>query len=192
MRELLFLTGCFVLLAAAGCKKPPEAIGEKSGVNVIIEGGGEFPEFLAGRWKADKGGWEFVFERDGSISSAVIKDGTIEGKPGKGVTKTTFKQVGTVEYELGVWTVQYTPYNRELVVEVVVDYFKLDVGITTLEGKSRDSFIGPVSEEDGIWEAEWFSFPEHFVLLQKPQKIPFDPNNNPIDTLVFKKQNGAN
>jgi len=40
--------------------------GNESCVEVVIDGDGRFPGFLVGRWRADKGGWEIVFEPDGT------------------------------------------------------------------------------------------------------------------------------
>ncbi|MHC4098864.1 MAG: hypothetical protein ACYSU3_22755 [Planctomycetota bacterium] len=64
MQRLLVLLFCGLsVFQLGGCQGP------KSDVDVIIEGSGEFPEFLVGGWKADKDGWEFVFEPDGTISN---------------------------------------------------------------------------------------------------------------------------
>ena len=88
MKQLVVFAGFAVLLLGLwGCQNA------HSGVEVIIEGGGEFPEFLVGVWKADKNGWEFVFEPDGSISSAVISFGRVRMKPG---------EVTTVPMKMGV------------------------------------------------------------------------------------------
>jgi hypothetical protein len=74
----LFLT----LVTAGGCNRSRDSIDNGSisesdinevAVEVAVEGGGQFPEFLTGKWKADEGGWEFVFEPNGTISSAVIE-----------------------------------------------------------------------------------------------------------------------
>ena len=70
MNKILVTLGCAVLLSAlAGCQSPAA---NKSDVEVIIEGGGEFPLFLAGTWKADKNNWQLVFEPNGVISSAIV------------------------------------------------------------------------------------------------------------------------
>jgi len=78
MKRLLILLGCCVVLSClSGCHNGA------GGVEVIIDNGGEFPEFLVGRWVADGHGWEFVFEEDGKISSAVINFGRMTVTPGQ-------------------------------------------------------------------------------------------------------------
>lgn len=193
MKQLAVLAGCAVFLSGlAGCQRPAQTTPPVSGVEVIVEGGGEFPQFLVGTWKADKHGWEFVFEPDGTISSAVIDSGFIRVTPGKRVATIPMKEEGKGIYKLGQWTVQYSPDDRELAVEVVVDHFHIDLGPHALEGHSTDWFIGPVSEDSQIWEAQWFNFPKYIALTPEPNELSVDPNDNPRDTLVFRKQPKTN
>ena len=196
MKQLVVLVGCAVFLSGlAGCQRPAQTTPPVSGVEVIIEGGGEFPQFLAGTWKADKDGWEFVFERDGTISSAVIDSGMIRVTPSEKVATIAtrpLKDGGKGVYELGQWAVQYSPDNRELAVEVVVEHYNLNMGSFGLEGHSTDWFVGPVSEDSQMWEAEWFTFRKTTAWGPEPLEFPFDPNDNPIDTVVFRKQPETN
>ena len=193
MKQLLVLVGCAVVLSGlAGCQKPAQTTPLISGVEVIIDGGGEFPQFLAGTWKTDKHGWEFVFERDGTISSAVIDSGMIRVTPSKRVATIPLKGGGKGVYELGQWTVQYSPDNRGLSVEVVVEHYNLDMVSFGLKGHSTDWFVGPVSEDSQMWEAEWFTFRKSTVWGPEPLEFPFDPNDNPIETVVFRKQPETN
>lgn len=173
------LIGCFaVLLGIAGCQN----VG--SGVNVVIEGGGQFPPALAGRWKDREKNWEFVFEPDGTISSAVIDSGFIRVVPSKRIAKQPMK-VGKAVFKLGRWTVKYSPDSRELAVEVVVDFFHIDIGKTWLEGHRSDWFVGAVSEDYQTWQAEWISFPKFIAYIPQPRNLPTDPNNT-VD-LLFEK-----
>ena len=87
-----------MLIGLNGCKS------KGSGVNVIITGKGGFPEALVGRWKDNERGWEFVFEPDGTISSAVIDSGFIPVEPAKGIAKRPMR-IGEAVYKLGIWTV---------------------------------------------------------------------------------------
>ena len=181
MKQLVVLAGCAVFLVAlTGCQKA------NTGVNVVIEGGGEFPQSLVGRWKADKNRWEFVFEPDGTISSAVIDSGFITVIPGKPVHTVPTRMGGKAIYKLGQWTVQYSPGTRELAVEVVVDHFHIDMGPDWLQGNSSDWFIGTVSEDWQEWQARWISFPKYIAFTPEPSELPVDPNDT-ITELLFKK-----
>ena len=183
MKRLLVLLGCAVLLSAlAGCQNPNRA------VEVIIEGGGEFPEFLVGTWKADKDGWEFVFEPDGTISSAVISLGRIRVKPGQ---KTTLpmKKGGKGIFEPGQWLVHYAPAERELMVKISLENFYVQLGGGVLEGKSTDVFIGTISEDGNFWQADWTSFADYTAHTAKyPDfKMTEDPNYGHSQALTFEK-----
>ena len=57
----------------------------------IIDGDGRFPSFIAGTWRADRGGWEIVFEPDGKISSAVVSLGRVRIRPGQVTTTAEIK-----------------------------------------------------------------------------------------------------
>jgi hypothetical protein len=181
MKQLVLLAGCAVfLMGIAGCQNA------HTGVNVVIEGGGEFPQSLVGWWKADKNQWEFVFEPDGTISYAVIDSGFIKVKPSKRVHTVPTKKGGKAVYKLGTWTVQYSPDTRELAVEVVVDHLHIDMGPNWLEGTTRDWFVGTVSEDWQEWWAQWISFPKYIAYTPEPGELPVDPNDT-ITDLLFKK-----
>lgn len=185
MKQLFVLVVCAAILSGfLGCQNADNT------VQVTVEGGGQFPQFLVGTWKDDKYGWEFVFEPDGTISSAVIDVGKIRVTPSKRITTARLKGRGESVYKLGQWTVQYSPSVRELAVEVVVEYYRLtlDKQGRGLTGHSTDWFVGPVSEDSQRWEAEWFTFQKNILLSPEPSEFPFDPNDNPIDVLVFRKQ----
>ena len=186
MKQFLVLSffGIMVLLLS-GC----QGLIKEKPIEVIIEGDGQFPEFLVGRWKAEgKSGWEFVFEPDGTISSAVIDNGMVKVKPRDRITIIPMKMGGKGVYKLGQWTVQYTPDNRELAVEVVVKHFHLDMGPNALEGSSEDWFVGRISEDSQIWEAEWSSFPKYIAFTPEPNELTVDPEDYPRGTVVFRKQ----
>ena len=185
MRWLLVLAGCAVLAALVGCHSGG---GDKSGVEVIIEGGGEFPEMLAGGWK-NRGGWEIVFARDGKISSAVVIIGKVRIEPGR-TTVVPMKMGGEGTYEPGLWTVQYTPSTRELMVEIVVERINLEMGDGVLAGNLRDVFAGEVSEDYSQWRATWISFPEYVAYTPEPRELPVDPNTT-IEELLFTKEGEA-
>jgi hypothetical protein len=179
--SVLILLFCLFLII--GCqssiRKPP--------VNVIIEGGDSFPNFLAGKWVSDKG-WEFVFEPNGVISSAVIDNGMVNVRPATERIATIPMQMGGKGvYKLGQWTVQYSPDTRELAVEVVVEHFRLDMGSNALEGNSTDWFVGRVSEDWQVWEADWVSIPKYIALTPEPGELPVDAEDYPRGIIIFKK-----
>ncbi|NQT04011.1 MAG: hypothetical protein HQ580_18440 [Planctomycetes bacterium] len=181
---VLLICGFFVFLPG-GCQS---SVGSKSGVEVIIDGDGRFPEILAGRWKADKGGWEIVFEPDGKISSVVVSLGGVRMKPGQ-VTTTQMVLGGEGLFKPGKWTVQYSKERRELIVEIAIEHFRVELGDNVVQGKTRDYFVGSVSADGRLWWADRYKFPEYVVDTKKHPnyKLPFDPNDSPRESLVFQK-----
>ncbi|MHC4314904.1 MAG: hypothetical protein ACYSW3_20850 [Planctomycetota bacterium] len=167
MQRLLVLLFCGLsVFQLGGCQ------GSKSDVDVIIEGGGEFPEFLVGGWKADKDGWEFVFEPDGTISSVVVSLGRIRLKPGE-VTTVPMKMGGKGIYEPGEWIVHYVPAGRELMVRISL----------------KNLFAGPISQNGKVWQVEWTSFPDYVAHTPKHPNFPmFEKTDYGFSkTLIFEK-----
>ena len=187
MRRLLILLVCglSVLLLLSGCQGSAAC---KSGVDVIIEGGGEFPQFLVGKWKADKDGWEFVFEPDGTISSAVISLGRIRMKPGE-LTVIPMKMGGKGIFEPGEWMVHYAPAGRELTVKISLKNFYIELGKDVLEGESKDIFTGPISQDSKFWQVDWTSFPDYVAhTAEYPDfQMSEDPNYGISKTLIFER-----
>ena len=181
---VLLICGFFVFLPG-GCQS---SAGSKSGVEVIIDGDGRFPEILVGGWKADKGGWEIVFEPDGKISSVVVSLGGVRMKPGE-VATTQMVLGGEGFFQPGKWTVQYLQERRELVVEIVIEHFRVELGDNVVHGKTRDYFVGSVSADGRLWWADRYKFPEYVVDTKKHPnfKLPFDPNDSQRESLVFQK-----
>jgi len=175
-----------VVLTLAGCQNLSQ---NRANVEVLIDGDESFPAVMAGRWKDKSQGWEFVFEPDGSISSAVIYPlGKITVIPGQ-TTVVPMKKGGKGVYEPGKWFVQYSPKTRELAVEVVMKHFREEMGGGVLEGDIRDVFVGEVSEDYKYWRAEWISYPKYVVSTPnepEPQELPVDPNDT-ITELLFEQ-----
>jgi len=190
MKQLLVLAGFALLLSSlAGCQKANKGVDPappRGGVEVIIEGNGEFPEFLVGRWKADKDGWQFVFEPDGRISSAVIALGGVEMTPGK-VTRFPTLYGGKGIYKPGTWLVQYSPNTRELFVKVVIEHFYQDLGKHAIEGNITDMFIGPVWQNDDVWEADWFSLGKYVAYIPEPNEFYNATEPEFRKSLIFEK-----
>jgi len=194
MRRLLILLVCglFALAQLSGCqglgrdKSRVDPTPPKSGVEVIIEGGGEFPEFLVGRWKANEHGWKFVFQPDGTISSAVHTLGKVKLRPGQKTIR-RMKKGGEAIYEPGEWMVHYNPANRELTVAISLSNFYTELGDDVLEGKSDDLFVGKINEEGNIWETNWTSFYDYTAHTLEYPQVRMHPEHGESRTLVFEK-----
>jgi hypothetical protein len=175
----------YILLAAAlgGCRSSAG-----SSVEVIVDGDKKFPDFLAGTWKAEEGGWEFVFEPDGKISSAIVSIGRAKLQPGR-TTTVPMQMGGKGVYKPGPWSVQYSHQQRELIVEIVIDRFRVELGDDVIKGRTRDFFVGSVSADGKSWWADRLSFPEYIVNTGKYHnyKLPFDPTDNPRESILFQK-----
>ncbi len=176
------ITCCLVLSLLSGCQE---------GVRVVVLDGSAFPQDLVGRWKADKHGWEFVFEPDGKISSAVIAMGRIELKPGR-KNVVPMKLGKESVFEPGVWMVQYSPKGRELIVEINVKSFQVVMGSNIVEGSSKDIIAGQITDE-GLWEADWVSYPKYIARTpEHPEFVLTDPSKDEPEAsdrgkLVFTK-----
>ncbi len=184
-RLLIFLAcGLFVLLLG-GC---PSSRTDRTDVKVIIEGDGQFPEFLVGAWKANTQGWEFVIEPDATISSAVISLGRIRLRPGQTAT-VPMVQGGKGVFSPGPWTAYYTPSNRELTVKIALEKFHIKVGSNIVEGAGTDIFIGPISQDGNLWQANWTSFPEYKAHTDMYSNVDLseDPNYGITTALTFEK-----
>lgn len=155
---------------------------------VIIEPDGEFPQFLVGRWKADKASWELVFGPDGTISSAVINFGRVTMKPGR-TTTIPMKMGGKGVFKPGQWLVSYASDNRELIVTISLKSFYMELGDDVLEGKSTNVFAGPVSEDGKLWHVDWISFPDYIAHTPRHPnfRMTEDPNYGILNTLTFVK-----
>ena len=179
---LLFSLSVFSHSGCHGSAESPPAI------EVVIDGGGQFPDFLVGTWKADSGGWEIVFEPNGAISSVVVSLGRVRMKPGQ-VIKVPMKLGGKGVFEAGPWAVQYSPERRELVAEIAIASFRAELGGGVVKGRTLDIFAGPVSRDGRSWWANRFSFPEYVADTEKyrDHKLTVDPNDSPPEELLFRK-----
>ena len=186
MRQLIILVSIsMVLLVSMGCQSVERP---ESKMDVIIDGGGAFPEFMVGRWKADRGGWEIVFEPDGSISSAVHTIAQVNLHPGQ-TTEVPLKNEGKAVYKSGKWTVQYTQ-DGVLVVEIVLDHFRAEMAAKSVEASSLDLFIGPVSGDSNEWLVEWFTYPKYkgfTELYPEGKELVTEPTGHEKGTVTFTK-----
>ena len=186
MKQIVPLLFCSLsVLSCSGCYSSAE---NPPAVEVIIDGGGQFPDFLVGTWKANSGGWEIVFEPNGAISSAVISLGRVRMKPGQ-VTTVPMKLGGKGVFEAGPWAVQYSPERRELVVEIAIASFRVELGGSVVKGRTLNIFAGSVSADGRSWWANRFSFPEYVADTKKyrDHKLTVETNDNPPEGLLFQK-----
>lgn len=150
----MFVTFWLAALAA-GCHRPLKD--SARAVDVIVEGDKPFPQDIAGRWRADQHGWEFVFAPDGQLLSAVIGLGRVRVVPGQTTTLPT-KSGNQAVFTPGRWTVHYLPDTSELTVKIAMEHVRVEMAGDILEGTSTDVFSGPIRPADGIWQVQWTSF----------------------------------
>jgi hypothetical protein len=176
---------CLSILSCSGCHSSAES---PPAVEVVIDGDGQFPDSLVGTWRADSGGWEIVFEPDGTISSAVVSLGRVRMKPGQ-VTTVPMKLGGKGVFEAGPWAVQYSPEQRQLVVEIAIASFRVELGDSAVKGRTLNIFAGSVSADSRMWWANRFSFPEYVADTKKYRdfRLTVDPNDNRPEELLFRK-----
>jgi hypothetical protein len=186
MKARLTFGACTLLVfLITGCQNSKS---NTSSVEVIIENGARFPDFLVGQWKADRHGWEFDFEPDGTLSSVVISLGRVQIQPGQ-VTKVPMKLGGKGIFKPGHWTVNYAPDSRELTVCVTLVNFYIEMGDDTLEGSSTDIFVGSISEDGNVWQAKWTAFPNYTAHTAEHPSfyLPTDTVYGITNTLTFEK-----
>ncbi|MBN1974540.1 MAG: hypothetical protein JW787_12950 [Sedimentisphaerales bacterium] len=181
-----FILNLFILLLA-GCSAQRQA------VEVIVDGNDPFPKNLAGLWRSDNNIWDIYLEPDGRISWAVISLGAVKVVPGR-TTTVPMKLGGKGVFKPGLWSVLYLQRQRELSVEISIDYFRTELGKDLIYGKTRDIFTGSVSPDGSLWQAQRYSYPEYTVDTKqyKNYKLPVDSNENPKEILLFRKITASN
>jgi hypothetical protein len=176
MKQLLVLAGCAVFLSGlAGCQD----------ANRGGEGEGHFPAFLVGVWQVEQGNfqnrWGFKFEPDGTISKiihSVIGPVNLaeEGIYLEGPDPNTYAM-----FVMGPCEAKYDSDTRELSVEIVLDFFRMQLPEGELEGKSHDYFNGPVSKDCRSWQVKWRNYgwlegaapPDANVIEAHPEPLVF-------------------
>ena len=180
---------CFMLSTLIGCQNADSGFKDvETGVDVVIEGGGKFPEEFAGRWKVEgKSGWEITFTPDGSISSAVIPLGRVKLEPGKTTTIPMVMDRKSVFYP-GQWIVNYDPQDSSLMVTITLEYFRAELGEAILEGKSVDVLDGliTVSDDSKSWQVVWMSFPDYTAHTAKYPDFRMTEGDSPATTKTLK------
>ena len=161
MRHTIGWSLCLVgVVVLAGCHHGSTA--SSTGVRVIVEGGGPFPRALAGRWKADRDGWEFVLDAQGRIVSAVHSLGRVSITPGRKATLPT-RSGGEGLFQPGLWTVYYLPDARQLTLRIAMDHVRVEMGGAVLEGDTTDTFSGTIAPAEGVWQTQWTAFNNYTI-----------------------------
>jgi hypothetical protein len=186
MKRLAELLFCGMgICTFMGC---PLRVVERPSVEVIVDGGARIPDDLVGVWRADSGGWEFVIEQDGTISSAVVSLGRVRLEPGRR-TIVPMKMGGKGVFKAGQWTVHYSYERRELTVEITIEDFRVELGEDVLKGSTMDLFTGNVSPDGRSWWANRFSFPQYVADTKEHRdfELIVDPNETPPEEILFQK-----
>jgi hypothetical protein len=175
MNKILVMLGCSVLLSAfSGCQDLGRS---KSGVEVIIKGGGQFPSSLAGTWKANGKYWEITFEPNGVISSVVIPLASAKIRPGE-ITRVQARKGEPSIFEPGNIEVCFDPRDNELSVDIKIKRVYLDIG-SIAEGPCEYFIVGNILEDGKTWQADEFTSLNLAVLTPDP--------NHREDRSKFKK-----
>jgi hypothetical protein len=180
MKRLLFLLGAVLVSGLAGCQEPSRYSMTPGSLEVVVEDGSKFPEFLVGKWVGDKSGWGIIFEPDGTIFRARIAMAQMEITPGK-VTTVPSLSGGKAIFVPGDWLVNYSPAFRELSVDLAMNYIRIDIKDDVLQGRTRYIVTGTVSEDGDLWPTTVSSFAEY-------EGFPIDPNDMPyMEEVNFTK-----
>jgi len=178
---------CLSFLTFAGCE------GQSSPKPVAADaaGGGQFPAYLVGTWKATSYLWEFTFEPNGTISSIVYNLGGVDITAGQTRTAETVSEEGggSAIFQPGPWKVQYSPETRELTVWIVMDHIHFEMGKGLLEGTRTDMFTGKVSEDGKTWQADWFSYPDFIAHTSSEDRpmVATTEEQSFLETTEFRK-----
>ena len=184
MRFALSILLCVLVVAASGC---PRSYRDES-MNVVVDGGGRFPASLAGRWRADRDGWEFVLGPDGRIVSAVLSLGRVRVTPGQKVTIPT-RSGGEGVFEPGEWTVYYEPETSDLTIKIAMDHVRVEMGEAILEGSTIDVLSGAISAVYGTWQVQWSAFSQYTVqgTDQPVTELSTHPERGETKVLTFQR-----
>jgi len=171
-RTFIFFGSIVFMFSLLGCPKDLQQPMTAGSVDVIIEGGGEFPEFLVGKWRGVGQSWGFAFEPGGKIAYARIPMGGSIIKADE-VTILPTKQGGKATFVPGDWVVKYSPENRELSVMVVMDLIRIEMAGEALQGNVVHEVRGVISEDGKMWDTVIDSYPEYEGFPVLPEELPF-------------------
>ncbi|OHB57341.1 MAG: hypothetical protein A2Y12_09530 [Planctomycetes bacterium GWF2_42_9] len=196
MKKLVLLLLCFSIMAGIfGCQKKlvdektrSENLRSEKKTKVIVDGNGIFPKELAGLWIGDAQGWRIRFTQTGDINSVVLPLGKVTISPGE-TKNIELYNGGKGIFKAGEWTTEYSYKLNELAVEIVINYFKVQLGKSILEGSVKEYLIGKT--ELGGWVTSWASDPNYIVCTSeyKNYRLPIDFNQPPTKVIFTKIPN---
>jgi hypothetical protein len=122
MKQLVVFAGFVVLLLGlGGCQNANRRI-EK-----VIQGNGQFPEFLAGVWETEinDSKWAFKFEDNGSISKIThVLAGEVDLE--EGGIYLEGREPGTYAlFAMGPCEAEYDKNTRELSVKIILEHYEM-------------------------------------------------------------------
>ena len=180
VRQLVLLAGCCVIMWLGGCQ------GAGPSVEKTAKAREPFPEFLVGRWKANRDNWEIEFDSDGEVTSMVHYMWAVPIDTADGAYYTDGPDEGTYAlFMLGPCEADYKSATRELSVKIIMEKYEIMMPGGMLEGWLRDFFDGPVSEDGKVWTASW----RHMEWLEGADES-VDPNFGASE-LTFTKVDEA-
>ncbi len=162
MKQLLMLLvfALCVLPELGGCR---EQVSYKNNVGDLSE----FPQFPAGTWKADKDGWELVFEPNGTISSAVIPLGRVRIRPNQ-TTKIQGRLGEPGIFEAGDCVLEYGPESGKISITIDMKHIYAEISGGILDGTCEYFITGSIQKDRKTWEATVFSVLDLDVLKPDP------------------------
>jgi hypothetical protein len=147
--NVILISSAWLLIA--GCN------GNGKGIKATVEGGGTFPEHLAGTWKTEgQSPWVISLAPDGRLLWAIISMGQTKIEPGQ-TTKDEMIDGQFSTVKAGQCPVSYDPATRELSITIVIEHLNIKIGNDGFEGSSEDAFYGSVSDDGKTWQPTWFS-----------------------------------
>ena len=167
-----------VAMIVCGCENTQPTRLPNNGIKASVEGGGDFPEFLVGTWKADKFKFEITFGPNGNVSSLRHPFGMLID-----MEDAAFYEEGDdglyAYYFMAPCKVRYNPKNRQLNVDITMEHFHMVLPNGVLEGKALDFYKGPVSPDGKTWDVQWVSTGD---IIDAPPK----PDPNDVTPVPFK------
>jgi len=176
MRQLIVLSAVVIILAGlAGCYGPQGKSAKKPKFTL--------PPEVAGTWQATGGeeDWTITLKPNGTVASAVIPMGFVECKPNR-TTKVPMLDNSTSTYKAGDFIVDYDPVTRELFVSIQMESIHIRFMDERIDGNSLDRFVGPVSADGKVWNADWVTNFDYGPRFPPGPNVPSYAN-----PLVFQK-----
>lgn len=171
-KTMLLLLMCSLLIAGyTGCNGTKQQPDDNNTTSIGNHANPDFPEFLAGTWLGDQGGWRIIFTPAGTIESAIIEFGRQEIKPNQTVTLTG-KGGEPGLFEAGDFTVDYDPDTKTLTADIKMNQIYMDMDDNVLKGNVEYLFSGEVSTKENTWVATKFTNMNIGAYRKDPNTLP--------------------